>query len=114
MQGDYMVLRYDLESKINDPLKNQGVLVLKLDERGVGTGVRLHQDGPVAADEQLLIYRDRRGIRIGAESFFFQEGEAETYEKARFGELKVDTEGRSVLIGLRDENLQPLGRPVIR
>ena len=44
-----------------------------------------------------------REINIGAESFFFQEGEAEKYDKAKYGGIKVDSEGNSLLIGLYDE-----------
>ncbi|MES2507043.1 MAG: GDYXXLXY domain-containing protein [Verrucomicrobiota bacterium] len=117
MQGDYMVLRYSLAQDmqtLQDKLAQKGLLVLKLDERGVAKGLRLHQGEALAPDEQRLIYRDRQGLRIGAESFFFQEGDAALYEKARYGELKVDAEGNSVLTGLRDAELQPLGQPVIR
>ncbi|SKB00941.1 Uncharacterized membrane-anchored protein [Prosthecobacter debontii] len=114
MQGDYMVLRYKLASEIKEAPKASGLLVLKLDDRGVGTGLRLHQDGDLAADEQLLVYRDREGIQIGAESFFFQERQAKLYDNARYGELKVDPNGNSVLIGLRDKDLNLLGVPVIR
>ncbi len=125
MQGDYMVLTYRLANDLGDPLSNEGpaagklkepkgLLVLKLDERGVAKGLRQHDGGALAADEQLLVYRNRNGLQIGAESFFFQEGQAETYARARYGELKVDAQGQSVLIGLRDDELKPLGQPVIR
>ncbi len=38
----------------------------------------------------------------------FQEGDAERYARACYGELKVDKEGSSVLVGLRGEDFQPL------
>ena len=45
-----------------------------------------------------------RSINIGAESYFFQEGDAEKFEKAVYGGLRVDNKGNSVLVGLFDEN----------
>lgn len=41
----------------------------------------------------------------GAESFFFQEEHAEKYEKAKYGGVKIDINGNSLLIGLYDEHL---------
>ena len=46
---------------------------------------------------------------MGAESFFFQEGHAAYYEKARYGEIRVAADGKSVLEGLCDEQFKPLG-----
>lgn len=71
--------------------------------------MRIHQDEALAPGEMLLRYRRRGTVRLGAESFFFQEGYARRYGQARYGELKVSEKGESVLVGLRDENLRPLG-----
>jgi len=115
MQGDYMVLDYavsreqqrDLEQRPRD-----GHLVLRLDEQGVGRFVRFDTpETPLAPGEFKLRYRVRQSrVRLGAESFFFQEGHAERYERARYGELRVADSGASVLVGLRDEQRQPMGR----
>ena len=42
--------------------------------------------------------------------YFFQEGKARIYSEAKYGELKVDESGASVLVGLRDRNFKPLGK----
>jgi uncharacterized membrane-anchored protein len=47
--------------------------------------------------------RDER-VRVGSDAFHFQEGNAARYQRARYGELRVDAEGTSVLVGLRDEH----------
>ncbi|WP_342375647.1 GDYXXLXY domain-containing protein [Myxococcus stipitatus] len=114
MQGDYMVLDYDLTRNIQDDralAPSSGLLVLKLDENGVGRFVRMDSpDIPLAPGEFKLRYRRREGfIRLGAESFFFQEGHAERYERARYAELRMTSSGSSVLVGLRDANRQPMG-----
>jgi uncharacterized membrane-anchored protein len=115
MQGDYMVLDYaisrqhqgDLDARYRD-----GNLVLRLDEQGVGRFVRFDSPGtPLAPGEFKLRYRVRDDrVRLGAEAFFFQEGHADRYARARYGELRVADSGSSVLVGLRDEQRQPMGR----
>ncbi len=112
MQGDYMVLDYAISRKQSAHLPPDGRLVLRLDADGVGRFVRFDTpDTPPTPEELTLRYRIRGGrIRLGAESFFFQEGHADRYERARYGELRVADDGNSVLVGLRDAQRQPLGR----
>jgi uncharacterized membrane-anchored protein len=114
-QGDYMALTYDLSPALRDDatLAADGRLVVRLDARQVGTILRVAQSGEaLAADECLLRYRRRRGeIHLGAEAYFFQEGLADVFEPARYGELKVAANGESVLVGLRDSSLQVLKAP---
>ncbi len=116
IQGDYMALRYALPSDLlaqSQAWPRDGALVVRLDATGVATFVRRHAGEPLAGGEHLLRYR-RRGmaLRLGAESFFFQEGQARVYERARYGELKVSPNGESVLVGLRDDRREVLGQPL--
>ncbi|WNG29560.1 GDYXXLXY domain-containing protein [Cystobacter fuscus] len=107
IQGDYMVLDYAVsrEARFSD-----GRLVLRRDERGVGHLVGFEESRPLGPGEMWLRYKVRKGrVRLGAESFFFQEGHAERYAQAKYGELRVAEDGSSVLVGLRDADLQPLG-----
>lgn len=115
MQGDYMILRYKLTGTVPEKLLHDGAkgrLVLKLDPDGVATYARMDEGGPLALDETLLTYRMRDGLRLGAEAFFFQEGHARYYARARYGELRVAPHGEAVLTGLRDHDRQPLDAPV--
>jgi uncharacterized membrane-anchored protein len=115
MQGDYMVLRYAMADDVValHPARGKGTLVVAIDERGVARLVRLDRGQPLAPGEQRLRFRYlpdvRVRVRIGAESFFFEEGTADVYAAARYGKLVVDAAGRSVLVGLADEHLAPLG-----
>jgi uncharacterized membrane-anchored protein len=113
MQGDYMVLDYAVsqERGWKEGWPRDGNLVLRLDEQGVGQFVRVHEPGtPLAPGELLLRYRVRDSrVRLGAESFFFQEGHAGRYSKARYGELRVASNGTSGLVGLRGAEREPLG-----
>lgn len=108
MQGDYMRLRYAMAAKIKNSLEPKGRIILEIDIEKRGTFSRMDDDTPLAEHEQRLLYRDRNGLRLGAESFFFEEGQASRFDKAKFGELRVDQDGNSVLIGLRDEERKQL------
>lgn len=114
LQGDYMVLDYAVSrerGREEEQWPRDGYLVLRLDEHGVGHFVRRHEPGsPLAPEHFLLRYRVRQGrVRLGAEAFFFQEGHAERYARARYGELRVAPSGASVLVGLRGQGREPLG-----
>ena len=112
IQGDYMVLRYDIANRApHSELERHpdGRIVVELDRDSVATFVRMHGGEPLAEEEQLVRYRRRRRLRLGAESFFFQEGHAKHYERARYGELKVTPGGTAVLVGLRGEKFERLG-----
>ena len=106
MQGDYMDLRYAISENIfNDSISKRGFCVVKLDEDGVGKKVRLQDHRmPKKEGEFLIEYTSHkwRGINIGAESFFFQEGQGQKYEDAKYGGVKVDDKGNSILVGLYD------------
>ncbi|MCJ7642119.1 MAG: GDYXXLXY domain-containing protein [Desulfobacterales bacterium] len=112
IQGDYMELRYALARDIPEGQlkKDKGEIVASLDANSVARFVRVHRGEKLKEGEYLLFYRNRGALRLGAESFMFQEGDAALYSKAKYGELKVDASGRSVLVGLRGEDFKPLGR----
>ncbi len=107
MQGDYMVLRYALAREVSiAQLANKGCVVVSLDENNVAKFIRVHKGESLQAGEHLLFYRKRGGLRLGAESFMFQEGNAGLYANARYGALKVDESGKSVLIGLHGDDFK--------
>lgn len=112
MQGDYMTLRYAISRDIStDSIPKRGFCIVKLKENGVAKKVRIQEDKtPINKNEFPIVYTSKNHwqISIGAESYFFQEGEAEKYEKAKYGGIKVDYQGNSLLIGLYDENYKKI------
>lgn len=121
LQGDYMALRY-AEALVPLPDDAPGIdgrVIVSLDADGVATFLRFDDGRDLAAGEQRLRYKrrapaglspaaSRSTIFIGAESFLFQEGQAEAYAKARYGILKVGADGSSVLAGLADAQRRPI------
>ena len=106
IQGDYMRLRYAISDDINaDSISKVGFVILELDDKKVGSRISLQPElNPIKPNQVAVKYfaPDDWAFRIGAESFFFQEGQANKYEKAVFGGLRVDDAGNSLLVGLYD------------
>lgn len=111
MQGDFMRLRYDRNSypdaRTQESLPWRGTVVLTLDDLGVGEFARL-DDGTALGPGEVRIAYKLSGwggtMRFGADSFFFQEGDADLYADADFGVLHVANDGGSVLVGLAGED----------
>ncbi len=107
MQGDYMTLRYAISENLNaDSMPKRGYCVVRLDADGVASRVRFQKNIiPLHKGEHLISYTapDNWNVNIGAESFFFEEGQAEKYDSARYGGVRVDGNGNSLLVGLYDE-----------
>jgi uncharacterized membrane-anchored protein len=87
MQGDYMDLSYAISRNIeSDSISKRGFCIVKLEENGIANRVRIQDDKtPIKEQEYAIRYNSREwsGINIGAESFFFQEGDADKYETAK-------------------------------
>ena len=110
MQGDYMALRYKISEGISDQnIPKRGYCVVLLGTNGVANKVRFQKNKtPLNKDEHLIEYTssDNWNINIGAESYFFQEGQAKKYDQAKYGGVKIDNKGNSLLIGLFDGQLR--------
>lgn len=122
MQGDYMALRFAIGNRIRNALRQMpeeslppgagnGYVVVQLDSNNVARFQRLGTSKePLSNDEMRLYYRLRDGrIKFATNAFFFQEGHAERYEAARYGQFRVNDKGEPLLVALHDENLSVLG-----
>ena len=111
MQGDYMALRFALVQQLDkavDAKAREGEVRLA----GVSLAanrVATLADATAPATLQLR-YRIRNGqVWLGTNAYLFQEGDAERFSGARYGEFRVDrASGEAVLVGLRNEALEPL------
>ncbi|MFM5397557.1 GDYXXLXY domain-containing protein [Aeromonas veronii] len=117
MQGDYMRLNYEiareLTSRDAQTTQNKGsdTLVIRLDAHQVATLVVDGKPDRLASDERLLqVHQSERQWQIGPDAYFFEEGSGEQYEAARYGEFRLQADGKTLLVGLRDEAYQPIGQ----
>ncbi len=111
IQGDYMRLDYAIvrAMRTEGSWPRDGAIVVTQDARGVATYVRRDDGSSLGPGERLLRYRKRGDrVRVATDAFYFEEGSAAKYAGARFGELKVDAAGNSVLVGMRDSLVTPI------
>jgi len=84
-------------------------VLARRDARGV---VALRRAEPGAAlqpgDLRIELTPKRGTWVLVTDAWFFAEGDAARWAQARYGEFRVDDEGRALLVGLRDAALKPL------
>ncbi len=112
MQGDYMALRFEVGDRIREAAgeASEGYAIVSLDEQRVAHFVRLGTPAETLAEnERALFFRQRNGrILFATNAYFFEEGQAERYEPARYGRFRVNEKGEPLLVGLHDEQLERL------
>jgi uncharacterized membrane-anchored protein len=118
MQGDYMALRFALAQELDKTVSRDAAGAAPGAREGevrfAGVAIasnRVASLADSAAPATLkLRYRVRNGhVWLGTNAFFFQEGDAQRFSTARYGEFRVDrASGEAVLVGLRDEALMAL------
>jgi uncharacterized membrane-anchored protein len=131
LTGDYMALVTDvgrnverevfkkaLKADSNEVNENQvsrrdGFAIVKPDDRGISQLVRVQESlYPVNEGELAVRFRHRDdGIRLGPNAFYFQEGMANLFEKARFGEYRLAASGELLLVHMLDEGANAIEAP---
>ncbi|MGG5505949.1 MULTISPECIES: GDYXXLXY domain-containing protein [unclassified Myroides] len=116
MQGDYMQLNYALNEQLRTTtrdradIRKRGYILLRVNQQQIGSFQDISSTFPAVKGDSLLPIKyfnwDGFTLAVGAESFFFQEKKDSLYDQAKYGGLRVDQQGNSVLIGLYDENLK--------
>ncbi len=121
MQGDYMALRFHVGNDIRRELRKRqerrgrsesrlesqdGTIVVVLNEDSVGRFTRFADQRLLGENERLMKFRVRNGrVKFATDAFFFQEGTADIYAQARYGEFRVAADGELLLTKLRDKHL---------
>ena len=114
VQGDYLALRFELAGELERRDQSAGhderegevaYAPLALDDRRVAS-----LSGEAAPAAMKLRYRIRAGhVWLGTNAFFFEEGTADRFRGARYGEFRVDRgTGEAVLVGLRGAGLEAM------
>jgi uncharacterized membrane-anchored protein len=120
--GDYMDLEYDVDRRIANALytlyrdgssagrnsyPRAGTAVMALDDRRRADFVRLDDGAPLQSGEvRLRFHVGAGGPHAGATAFYFEEGFADQFASARFGEFRVAPDGGSLLVYLLDRDMR--------
>ncbi len=104
MQGDYMTLNYEIVDKAvekfahdyNLKVRRRGYIVVKLDKNNVAEYVDVIkniEDFKNKNNEELLFIAFKgngyTNLKINADTFLFQEGDAKLYENAKYSKVVV-------------------------
>ncbi|WOB08385.1 GDYXXLXY domain-containing protein [Piscinibacter gummiphilus] len=114
MQGDYMRLNFIVPVALLDAppsaTAERPKVVARRDARGVAALHRVARPGEVLGPDEFLFELTPKGGGwiLVSDAWFFREGEAELWAKARFGEFRVMPDGRALLVGMADETLRPI------
>lgn len=110
MQGDYMALSFALDRQLPDDAANYRYAWLTANAQGVASLHSVSEQLPQTDNIIAMRLRPARfGYTLGPNGFFFTEGEAKRFEAARYGQFRVDKQGKALLTALLDEQLQLLG-----
>ena len=114
MQGDYMRLNFVNLGVLStlasvDRAPGRPLVVARRDARGVAELLRPYTKEALAPGEFLLELTPKDGNWVlVSDAWFFKEGEAARWEKARYGEFRVLPDGRALLVGMRGPELETL------
>ncbi len=113
VQGDYMRLNFEVADQAFRPAataaRADGRIVVRLDSNRIARFARFDDGRRPAPGEIALRYRIRGGQpNFATNAFFFEEGSADRYAGAAYGEFRVGPGGDMILTGLRGPRLEPL------
>ncbi|GAA4417521.1 membrane protein [Advenella faeciporci] len=128
MQGDYMSLNFELVDHLRTAVQAtqsankdangqkimQGYAILSIDDKGVASLAGVSQSYPsmILADGKTVIMRYKAGpfgtVSLASHEYFFPEGQGPHFARAKYGEFRVRKDGKALLSGLLDENLNRL------
>ena len=114
MQGDFMRLRFSLPPEVQETGRwaeggNRSRVVAHIDARGVATIKKMDDGSPLQANEILIeLTSTRDGWTLASDAWYFKEGEAARWSRAKYGEFRVGSAGRALLVGLRGPALEAL------
>jgi len=114
LQGDYMALNYQVASELRslwpEQMPNTAWVRLRLDSQQIASEPELRGSLPPPSPGFVVLRVRKVGSRVtfATDGYYFEEGQGERYESARYGLFRSDGVDKALLAELADENRQPL------
>jgi uncharacterized membrane-anchored protein len=112
MQGDYMSLRFALPVDARPDAATRPFIpqvVARVDARGIAQLLRYNGGQALANGERLINLVHKHGDWVVVtDAWYCRDDDGERWSKARYGEFRVDPDGKALLVGLRGPNLEKL------
>ncbi|WP_351078557.1 GDYXXLXY domain-containing protein [Shewanella sp. CAL98-MNA-CIBAN-0140] len=81
--------------------------MVTLDNNRIAQFDGIYHGAALTPAQRLIQYRVRDGrVKLASNAFFFQEGRAEEFEEARYGEFRVNQAGQILLSNMIDKDFK--------
>lgn len=108
IQGDYMVLNYDIAESARMEIGNirKGYIRIKMNDLKIAEFIRIDEEYLPPSNNEISIQFQKNGsnIDIGVNSYLFQEGTGNKFQKAQYAEVIELKNGKLRLKNLLDKN----------
>lgn len=107
IQGDYMILNYDITESARAEARNlrKGYIRVRINDLKVAEFIGVDREYLPSSDNELSIqfHQNDSTIDIGVNSYLFQEGTGDKFQKAKYAEVIELKNGKLRLKHLLDE-----------
>jgi len=111
IQGDYMAVAFDTD-KLPAPrdINGEVVALADIDDRSIAKIQGLAEPGFTPQPNQIAVKLRQKSRRwfVGTDAYFFEEGHADDFAQAKYGQFRLGRDGRLLLVAMTDENLKVL------
>ncbi|WP_462425717.1 GDYXXLXY domain-containing protein [Fusobacterium varium] len=108
IQGDYMVLNYDIAESARMEIGNirKGYIRIKINDLKIVEFIRIDEEYLPPSNNEISIQFQKNGsnIDIGVNSYLFQEGTGNKFQKAQYAEVIELKNGKLRLKNLLDKD----------
>ena len=111
IQGDYMAVAFNVD-RLPAPrgVKGEVVAFADIDDRSIATIQGLAAPGAKPQGNQIAVKLRQKSRRwfVGTDAYFFEEGRADDFAHAKYGQFRLGADGRLLLVAMTDDNLRVL------
>lgn len=108
IQGDYVVLNYDIAESARMEIGNirKGYIRIKINDLKIAEFIRIDEEYLPPSNNEISIQFQKNGsnIDIGVNSYLFQEGTGNKFQKAQYAEVIELKNGKLRLKNLLDKD----------